>query len=527
MKSRRRYTGLLILAGIALVAGLGVTLYYWHAKLAVFKYRRQLIAAGEKLSVRELLPAPLPKEEDGAELFYKVAAVIPSGTSDLFDTNPPPSMCLVAPGKAMIGWQQTEFSDGKGTNNWDDVSDTLDSMSPALQLLDQMATKKAMDFHFNYNQGFSGLLPMLAPMKRAQLRLNAATVLKIHDGDEEAAARHIRAMLGLTRGLTDERLVISQLVRMAHAAIAQAATWEFLQSTNVTDTQLAAIQRDWAAIEFILPLERALEMERAMSEMTIGDMRESSTEFHKVADGFGRSSSSGGFSLGTGDFWERGMHIGKQVMEKTADASKEAAWRVAWSYPDQLRFLKGSQVLIESLRTAQTNKNFGAIISTARQRLNSLGLVADQPDFDISSLFGDDQSLQTFFSQSIPSLAKTFTKIMRIESQNQLLITAIALKRFQLAHGKLPDELSQLSPAILPTLPIDPANGEPLHYKPNADGTFLLYSVGEDGKDDGGDSNPTPAHSMQDSWFRGRDWVWPQPANEQEIRDYFLKRVKR
>ena len=30
-------------------------------------------------------------------------------------------------------------------------------------------------------------------------------------------------------------------------------------------------------------------------------------------------------------------------------------------------------------------------------------------------------------------------------------------------------------------------DGQPLRYRRNADGTFLLYSVGENGKDDGGD----------------------------------------
>ena len=32
-------------------------------------------------------------------------------------------------------------------------------------------------------------------------------------------------------------------------------------------------------------------------------------------------------------------------------------------------------------------------------------------------------------------------------------------------------------------------DGQPLRYRRNADGTFLLYSIGENGKDDGG--NPS------------------------------------
>ena len=41
-------------------------------------------------------------------------------------------------------------------------------------------------------------------------------------------------------------------------------------------------------------------------------------------------------------------------------------------------------------------------------------------------------------------------------------------------------------PEFVPKVPLDPVDGQPLRYRRNADGTFLLYSVGENGKDDGG-----------------------------------------
>ena len=40
-------------------------------------------------------------------------------------------------------------------------------------------------------------------------------------------------------------------------------------------------------------------------------------------------------------------------------------------------------------------------------------------------------------------------------------------------------------PAFLPALPLDPFDGEPLRYKRMPDG-IVIYSVGVDGKDDGG-----------------------------------------
>jgi hypothetical protein len=69
-------------------------------------------------------------------------------------------------------------------------------------------------------------------------------------------------------------------------------------------------------------------------------------------------------------------------------------------------------------------------------------------------------------------------------------------------------------------------NGEPLHYRPNADGTFLLYSVGENGVDDGG--NPSLEKDVTSSNYywqnpHALDWVWPQPATGDEIQAYYKR----
>jgi len=52
-------------------------------------------------------------------------------------------------------------------------------------------------------------------------------------------------------------------------------------------------------------------------------------------------------------------------------------------------------------------------------------------------------------------------------------------------HGEFADSLSQLTPDILPTLPLDPFTGKDYIYRKKGKG-FIVYSVGEDEKDDGG-----------------------------------------
>ena len=517
MKLSGRKIILLTLLGALVVGGLGVAIYYWRAKRAVMAYRQQLIAAGEKLTVKKLIPPTPAKEDDGAELFHQVNAKLSFYTKDILSTNPPQSMKFVAPGRAMVGWQQPDIRSDKATNTWDDLAGTLDGIAKELELLDQLAEKQTIDFKLNYHQGFTLLPPMLAPMKGASQKLAAAALLNLHDGDEAAAARHLRGILGLSRGLSDERLIISQLVQIAIAHIAQTVTWELLQSTNVTDAQLAPIQNDWAALSFIRPMQLAQEMERALNEMTIANMRESRDGFYQTMSWSG----GGGATFNrSGDLLLDAGELAKIGWTKTVEASREGMWRVAWSYPDQLRMLKGKQAQIEAMRLVATNGNFGMAQEFQRKELYNLGLTSKVADDTSFALF-DKPELQTLFSSSVASLSRMLNKVMAAESVRQLTVTTIALKRYKLRHGTFPADLAALVLEFLPAVPLDPVNAQPLHYKLNSDGTFLLYSIGEDGEDGGGNPKPKDDSKKNFNWQRGRDWVWPQPASAQEIEDYF------
>ncbi|MBU6411126.1 MAG: type II secretion system protein GspG, partial [Verrucomicrobia bacterium] len=77
---------------------------------------------------------------------------------------------------------------------------------------------------------------------------------------------------------------------------------------------------------------------------------------------------------------------------------------------------------------------------------------------------------------------------------------ACALERYRLAHGVYPESLDALAPQFIEKMPRDIINGQPLHYRRTGNGKFVLYSVGWDGKDDGG-------HASGVSYDKG-DWVW-------------------
>lgn len=66
-----------------------------------------------------------------------------------------------------------------------------------------------------------------------------------------------------------------------------------------------------------------------------------------------------------------------------------------------------------------------------------------------------------------------------------MTLVALGIQRYRLKTGRLPSQLSDLVSAYLAAMPRDFINGKDLVYRLRLQGDdFLLYSVGEDGKDE-------------------------------------------
>jgi hypothetical protein len=98
-------------------------------------------------------------------------------------------------------------------------------------------------------------------------------------------------------------------------------------------------------------------------------------------------------------------------------------------------------------------------------------------------------------------------------------IAAIAVERYRLKYGRWPNSLSDLIPDLMPVPPMDPYRKASLGFAKVTDGV-VIYSVGPDGKDDGGDVDGNhPATRGTDIGFR----LWdpdkrrqPPPAKAEE-----------
>jgi hypothetical protein len=108
------------------------------------------------------------------------------------------------------------------------------------------------------------------------------------------------------------------------------------------------------------------------------------------------------------------------------------------------------------------------------------------------------------------------------EAQRRLIITALALERYRGKHGAYPKTLAELTPDFLKTVPVDFMDGQPLRYRLSDDGHFVLYSVGLDCVDNGGQMPSYEQQRMPDFGSRGfgappkGDLVWPRPASSAE-----------
>jgi hypothetical protein len=84
-----------------------------------------------------------------------------------------------------------------------------------------------------------------------------------------------------------------------------------------------------------------------------------------------------------------------------------------------------------------------------------------------------------------PAVQKVQGAHERAEQVSANLQVAFALAAYQKDKGRYPEKLAELAPKYLKDVPGDLFSGKPLVYKPTDKG-YLFYSVGVNGKDEGG-----------------------------------------
>ena len=520
---RSRHKILIALGSLLVALVLFPVIEHYRGKRALERWKAEMVAKGEKFKIEKLIPPP-PAPADNA--FPDVLFA-----SGRLRANPrltglkPPSLRFASPGKMIYSPGQTHWkgwdSAGSGTGDtnvtWEVLADEMAALIDPLNEAKAALTKSGFDANLNYGFGFNLATIHLMDVKRLGEALCAATLLDLHRGNISAASENLKALSALSRGQRDERLVISQFVRISMTNIAVGATWQALQTPGWNDEQLARLHAGWQSLEFLGAMAHALEMERAMQGPAYDRLRQSSKEVADILGGYQNMFGGGGGGTNSISSLDDVVDLLRvKLPELGRDSLYIPLWQFAWSHQDELHCMELVQAPIETLRRA-AKQNPGEEVAAAFRRLDTNTEEANLYDrlrFRVSDM-------------AFSWVSKSVQRALVCETLRELTVAAIALKRYELRHGKVAPSLAALVPELLPERPRDYMDGKPLRYRLNPDGSFLLYSVGQDGRDDGGDATPTAGAGSKPCLQNGRDLVWPAPASAEEIAAAEAKPAKR
>jgi len=504
-----------LLFGAACLATL-IALFYaeedWRGKHTWEKFKHEWEAKGEKFDLASLAPPVVPDDQN-----FALTPVIASSYETFLDkkghalcprnTNVVNRMEMSIYGNnALLAWPTNGNGDWRAarTGNldvWQQYYRALAAKTNAFPVLPQPQTPAAdvllalskyastieelrqngqlpdSRFPLEYDKDDPAAMTLshLTVMKSCAQVLQLRALAELRTGQSDQALADIKLILRLADSIRTEPILISHLVRIALVNIALQPIWEGLAEHKWSDAQLAVIDQELSRLDFLADYELAMRGECASD---VGDIeflrrhrdRHNLDEFYSWGDDIDRAHAilrAVIYYFGPTGWFEQSKlricrffvqqylplaNIDLQTLSPTSVRSAEAAFRAATEHYGQFNFLE--RMLLPALGNAA--KKFAA-------------------------------------GQNSVNLARV----------------AIALERYRLAHGEYPESLDALSPQFIAKLPHDIINGQPLHYRRTSDGQFVLYSVGWNETDDGGEVGFKKDGAVD---INTGDWVWRYPA---------------
>jgi hypothetical protein len=503
---KRRWVGL---AGLVMVGAPALFLIGEHvqSRWHLGGWKSAQLAQGEKFTIPECLPPP-PAQPRVENRFRALMALCAARTRNPLGSFAPPTLLLVEPGRALSlrtleRWSpnltRAELAANPGASNmtWAllgrELADRSGMFSEAKTLLHEPRVEAELDYYM----GFNLLLPHLGPLKSLGQDLNTCALYEMRRGNLPGAIDQIKDALTVARLLENERILISQLIRQAIATIAIGGTWQAMQYEGWTDAQLADLQQTWESTEFLTPMSHAIEMERAVVIELFDKMRGSVDAAAQNFSGLGGGS--GGTRPPMTSLGDLFSYIGDHAGELLTRGLVIPTWQFAWSREDEYVYLTWTQTRLDVLRAADRTGYDASSRATIRNR-------------SLPSAEGINNLRHRFSIQLVGGLEHVIDRTVNAEGLKELAVTALALQRYQLRHGHPASSLEQLVPEFLPALPRDYWSGQTLRYRLVPGQPPLLYGVGTDGHDDGGDPTPRQGTLKSAGLVGGRDVVWPAAA---------------
>ena len=397
-----------------------------------------------------LYPEPIPDEENAALLYQQAFAQLAlTNDEDV-------AICTVDTLEAWSALTEEEQ---------DTVRRALKKNANYLMLLHQAVRLEKCQFDLRYSDGFAMLLPHLVEIRHAARVLQAAALVALTEGDTEQACQHWLDSVALARHTGDEKILISELVRVACLSISTHTLESMVESGRLSDSQLA----------------------QAASALEDFDLRPGLAESLRGELAFARSIFTASFTELEGMFRYGGPPDRFQLLLRSYCSPFARPWR----QHDQATHLV---LLKEGIEIAE--QPYAASASRRRQWEQK---VPPTPHWRAP-----------LTAMLLPALTRASQAAAGGEARRDLARTALALERYRLAHGQYPESLDALVPDILPEVPLDPFDGKPLRYVRSD--RVAVYSIGEDLQDDSGSEEQGTSGRPRDIVFTLRQA--PTPTEE-------------
>ncbi|NLH17527.1 MAG: hypothetical protein GX455_13210 [Phycisphaerae bacterium] len=298
----------------------------------------------------------------------------------------------------------------------------LSRNAETLDLLRQAGQIEACKYNYTWDTVQGFILPNLSEIRDCARLLALFILQQAESNNTDQACRALFDHFQLAESLSRDPFLICHLVRIAIHAMGVESVRVLLERTTLSDRQMAELEQRMVTIRDGLGLDPALIGERCC-------LLQQSDIYQQ-------------FGFGTVPIRFSGL------MDLNVIRSLE--------FYDRL----GAVSKIEPERRIQEY-----------QRISN----------DVDQL-----SVLYFMTKLLmPALDKIGLIELRVMAELDCARTGLAVERFRLAEGRLPESLEELVPKYIEAVPIDPFDGKPLRYKRLEKG-YTIYSIGEDGEDNDG-----------------------------------------
>ena len=337
------------------------------------------------------------------------------------------------------------------------ILDNLKTCETTLAELQSAGARPSCRFNIPYEvydtpQALSALLEHFVLIKGLDRFLTLHAEAEMVLGRTDQALKDLQVMFRMDDGLKDEPLLISQLVRLAGAAIILESVGQGLAEHRWSEAQLQVLQDRLQKTDLIASTVQALYGERDLC---------SNRKFDQ------------GYISPPG--WNRleQLNLNRAFNQTVLPRIDLAGREISPSFNHSMDLV---------FHQSYEGKGFSAFLHH-----------------------------NIMASMMLPGFSGVGEKVALAQSGVDLAMLACALERYRLAQGQYPEELAALVPRFVAVLPHDIINGQPLKYRRTEDGRFVLYSVGWNEKDDGGvvatKDKPPRLDALQG------DWVWQYRGN--------------